>query len=247
MKDICKYAGRICRHSLFRGMEEDEVLYLVKLLGGSIYEFESGAQLDELMQTRFSNSIGCFLSGWARIYSCDPWGKQAILDFVMPNYLLGCYNVFAQVRLPELQTVITRPSSVLFLDGDLLRSPPPQAGAELINRLQQNIAAILSERSWRLLKKAVILSAGSLREKILSYLGYEAVYFGSLSFDIPFDRQGFADYLYVDRSALSRELGRMRRDGLIDFSRSHFQLKLPEDMLESFPGLNGGGEAPANG
>lgn len=109
---------------------------------------------------------------------------------------------------------------LLFTNGVLLNP--------LLSKLNKNIMRILAERSWRLLKKADIISCHSLREKILAFLDMQRDACHSDSFEIPLDRQGLADYLYVNRSALSRELGKLREEGLIDFHKSKFTLLFPK-------------------
>ena len=74
------------------------------------------------------------------------------------------------------------------------------------------------------LEKVEHLSRRTTREKVLSYLTAQSVKRGGAEFDIPFSRQELADYLAVDRAALSAELARMKRDGLIDFRKSHFRI-----------------------
>lgn len=83
---------------------------------------------------------------------------------------------------------------------------------------------ILAGKNLMLARKIDHLSRRTTREKLLAYLSWQAQVHGSSTFDIPFNRQQLADYLSVDRSALSQELSRMKRAGLVDFTRSHFTL-----------------------
>lgn len=227
MDRFAKHLGLIAGHSLFRDLNREELPRILLHLNGTIHAFGRGDRLDELMCAHPDQTLGCVLSGWAQVYKYDLWGNQSILDFLMPNYLLGCYNVFTDANLTDFRTIATEPGLVLLLDGGVLLHPPADSDFPLLAKLEKNLIALLSERSWRMLKKVDILSASSLREKILLYLSYEATYFGSMTFDIPFNRQEFADYLYIDRSSLSRELGRLKAEGVIDFERNHFTLFLP--------------------
>lgn len=126
----------------------------------------------------------------------------------------GRYSTFTDANLTAFRTVATEPGQVLLLNASMLTDPSRCTDFPLLAKLEKNLITLLSERSWRMLKKLDILSGSSLREKILMYLSYEAMYFGSMTFEIPFNRQGFADYLYADRSSLSRELGKLKAGGV---------------------------------
>lgn len=82
----------------------------------------------------------------------------------------------------------------------------------------------MSKKNAQLTRKIEHLSRTTTREKLLSYLSFQAQQLGKSSFEIPFNRQELADYLSVDRSAMSTELGKMRDEGLLDFKRNHFKL-----------------------
>ena len=84
--------------------------------------------------------------------------------------------------------------------------------------------SILASRNRVLVEKAGILSRRTTREKVLSYLSTEAARHGSSSFRIPLDRQALADYLAVDRSALSLVLSKLKSEGIIDYDRNAFCL-----------------------
>ena len=95
--------------------------------------------------------------------------------------------------------------------------------------LSQNLIRVLAEKNMQLNEKAGFLSQRTTREKLLAYLSAQARRSGSASFRIPFDRQQLADYLSVNRSAMSAELSNMQRDGLLRTDRSCFTLCQPED------------------
>ena len=92
------------------------------------------------------------------------------------------------------------------------------------SRLIQNLLSIMAQKNLMLTRKITHMSRRTTREKLLSYLSEQSAKAGSEVFDIPFNRQQLADYLSVDRSAMSAELGRMRNEGLLRFNRNHFEL-----------------------
>lgn len=224
MEELPEQLDLIAGHRLFRDMSRKEIMGILKNLDGKAVSFQKGDCLEDLMRSFHTQALGCVLSGWAQVCKDDVWGNRSILDFMMPNYLLGCYSTFTDANLKDFRTVATEPGQVLLLNASMLTDPSKCTDFPLLAKLEKNLITLLSERSWRMLKKLDILSGSSLREKVLMYLSYEAVYFGGMTFEIPFNRQGFADYLYADRSSLSRELSKLKAEGLIDFEHSRFTL-----------------------
>ena len=94
------------------------------------------------------------------------------------------------------------------------------------NRIIRNILGELAEKNLRFSEKLEHMGQRTTRTKVMSYLSAEAQRLGTYEFDIPFSRQQLADYLGIERSGLSSELSKMCRDGLIDFHKSHFVVKL---------------------
>jgi CRP-like cAMP-binding protein len=97
-------------------------------------------------------------------------------------------------------------------------------GSLAIKKLLSNFVSIMADNNIRLVEKTEILCKKSLRSKILAYLEYETRYLEEKKITIPFNRTDLANYLDADRSALTRELSRMREDGLIDFEKNTFVL-----------------------
>ena len=234
-REHADHLSLIAEHNLFRGMSREEIESVLAHLDGKVLSFQAGDHLEDHLEARPGRVLGCILSGWGQVYKVDPWGNQSIMDFMSPDYLLGFHSVFTDARPTKFRAVATQPGYVLMLDAAELLDPKIHTDFPLLAKLEKNLVTVLAEQNWRALKKLDILSAGSLREKILLYLSYEAMYFGSSTFEIPFDRQGLADYLYADRSALSRELGRLKGEGLIDFAKNRFVLHLPEGNGHAMP------------
>ena len=93
------------------------------------------------------------------------------------------------------------------------------------SRLIRNLLSTISDKNRILTQKMLHMQQRTTREKLLSYLSEQSLKHGSPSFDIPFNRQQLADFLSVDRSAMSSELGKMKNEGLLDFDKNHFVLK----------------------
>ena len=120
------------------------------------------------------------------------------------------------------------PSTILFINVSKALATK-NANEELVlpnMKLLRNLFAITSAKNRYLAEKLSHMSKRSTREKLLSYLSALSKHLGTAEFDLPYNRQQLADYLSVDRSALSGELSKMRKDGLIEFHKNHFELRL---------------------
>ena len=119
--------------------------------------------------------------------------------------------------------------SCLFLDFSPLMAAQGSAETGAAERrLLVNLIGILAGKNLFLTKKMEHLTRRTTRQKLLSYLSDVQRRAGSAAFDIPFDRQELADFLAVDRSAMSAELSKLRREGILEYRKNHFVLKQPQ-------------------
>lgn len=163
--------------------------------------------------------IGVLLSGRLQLSQDDLDGNRMLLDTLEPSDVFG--EVFAlhpNTTLPiDIQAI--QDTEILWLPVSNLLSSP--SSTQIIHNLLQ----ILAEKNLHLRNRIHILSARSLRQKLLRYFHEIAHSQHSSIIRLPHDRQGLADVLCVDRSALSRELSRMREEGILDYDRSLIHLK----------------------
>ena len=170
----------------------------------------------------YTDEMGIILSGSANIVRHDFWGNRT----VVAN--LGVADSFAETitctQLPSEVVVITcEPTTVLFLNIHQVITTC-QRGCVHHQGLIENMVRLLSQKNLELMKKMNHITKRSTREKLLSYLSEEAKKRSSRTFTIPFDRQQLADYLCVERSAMSSELSKMRSEGLLEYQKSTFTL-----------------------
>ena len=175
-----------------------------------------------------TDRIGIVLEGSVTIESRDVWGNRTILGSIGPK------NAFAEsYALLENEPLLVdvranEDCRVLFLRvgalGRLAKERQPWAIA-----LENNLLMDSARKNLMLSRKSFFTAPKGIRARVMAYLNAQAVQAGSTSFSIPFDRQQLADYLNVDRSALSKELGRMRREGLIVCRKNLFTLLTPEE------------------
>src|SRR5699024_8999030 len=159
---------------------------------------------------------GLLLSGEVHIVQDDLWGKESILSRVGPGELFSEAYAAVPGTVSLVNAIAARESRVLLLN--ITRAMQPCAQACPFHRhLVRNFLACMAEKNLRLAQKITHTLPKTIRGRVLSYLSAEAIRQGGRSFTIPFSRQQLADYLCVERSALSAELSKMRQDGLIDF------------------------------
>lgn len=219
-------------YPLFADFPDDELQLLLPVLKCRLFQFQKEECLNTQISRLCPNTFAYILSGGALLKKYDGRGNQAILDFARPGYLLGYYSVLTGMSFDGLHIVATAPGRMLCFRTEPLLTLESLVQQPLLAKLEKNMMNLLAQHSWQLMKKSEILSCHSLREKILSFLSAQREYFHSDTFEIPMDRQTLADYLYVNRSALSRELGKLRDEGLIDYHRSKFLLLFPRTSLQ---------------
>lgn len=199
---------------LFRGLNEPELKSALDELGATTRRFTAGSVL--LSVGERPDWLGVLLSGRAEIGQEDFWGNRNLMAVLEPGELFA--ESFACAGTPAGVSVTAREEcEVLILNVSRLLSSGQRA-------IIANLVAALAGKNLRFHAKLTHMGQRTTREKLRSYLSAEARRQGSAEFDIPFDRQELADYLAVERSALSAELGRMRREGVLETRRSHFHL-----------------------
>ena len=206
---------------LFRGTTPEEAAKMVTCLSAEERFFPKDAFLYRTGDT--VRAMGLVLSGRVRIESDDIWGNRTILDQLEPGQVFA--ETYACVPDEPLMVNVVAGTDVrvLFLDAARALRTCPDACAHHA-KLVRNLLAVSAQKNLTLSRRMFHISAKTIRGRLLSYLSYQARRQGSYAFSIPFDRQQLADYLGVDRSALSAELGKMRREGLLTFERSRFEL-----------------------
>lgn len=161
--------------------------------------------------------------GRLHIQKEDYWGNLSILNEIRPGEMFGESYAALDSGALMYDVAATEESVVLLFDMERILSVCPSA-CSFHTRLVKNLFYMISEKNRSLVQKLGHMSQRSTREKLLSYLSDEARRQNSSSFVISFNRQQLADFLSVDRSAMSNELGKMRKEGILDFHKNEFTL-----------------------
>lgn len=168
------------------------------------------------------DKIGIIILGEINIIKEDFWGNRNILNKFKSGEIFG--EVFALSKSSSnIMVEASQDCKILFLDLKNFSINSEKTSEEIIKFLT-NIFKISLKKNILFTEKLEHISKKSIREKIISYLSTEAQKNKTNSFLIKFDRQELADYLFVERSALSRELSSMKKEGLIDYKKNHFTL-----------------------
>ena len=207
---------------LFAGSAPDEIEAMLGCLGARERSFRKGARIHRMGDV--IETVGLVLEGSVRIESVDVWGNVSVLGVAGAGDLFG--EAYAAVPDEPLMVdvVAAENSTVMFLNMGKVLATCPHACPHH-RRASANMTAIIARRSLGATRRILHVAPKTMRGKVLAYLSDMAERAGCREFDIPFNRQQLADYLGVDRSALSAELSRMQKAGLIETRRSHFILK----------------------
>ena len=209
---------------LFRGLPPDAAgqLSAAGFLRRKIFSrheviFRAGSRVQE---------IGVVVKGSVHIENLDLWGTKSILSSVGAGQAFAETYAFCGDAL-MVDAVAAEDCEVLFLHtGALSDSRVP---AEVRSVLLRNLLAVSMRKNLSLSQRIFCTTPKTVRGRLLTYFSAQAAKAGGPEFDVPFNRQQMADYLNLDRSALSKELCRMRDEGLLEFEKNHFILKqLPE-------------------
>ena len=209
------------RSLLFDGCSEDEIRMMLGCFESEVRTFEKGEVIHPAGTP--VTQIGLILEGSARVEHADRWGNVTVLSIVETGKTINESYAYAPGRPPLLDVVANEDCSLVFMNANRVMHRCPKR-CECHLRTATNLTELLALRNLALARSSYILAHRSTRKKVMAFLSLQASESASNEFDIPYNREQLASYLGVDRSALSAELGRMKKAGLIDFRKNHFVL-----------------------
>lgn len=207
---------------LFQGMTQTEFAHLANCFSLQERSYDKNDII--FLAGQKINNLGIVLSGSVHIIQENFWGDRAILTDVTAGELFGEAFVAAELEHIPLSVVAAKASTILLVDYQrILHTCANTCHHHTL--IIHNMMRILAVKNIQLTRKMSHLTQGTTAKKVLAYLSARAQEAESNAFTIPFNRQELADYLSVDRSALSRELSKMQHEGLLDYHRNRFELK----------------------
>lgn len=216
-----RYIPILKNTQLFSGASDEDIEAMLGCLQARLCTYKKGEYV--LREGERIERLMMLAEGELHIQRDDYWGNRSIISMVGVGEMFG--EAYAAPESgPLLNDVLAvEDSAVIFLDiGKLLTVCPN--GCKFHAMAVKNLFFAISEKNRKLVRKLGYMSRRTTREKLIAYLSEEAKRQNSGAFSIPFNRQQLADFLSVDRSAMSNELCRLRDEGLIEFEKNRFRL-----------------------
>ena len=206
---------------LFDGIGTGNMDAMLGCTGYHIGTYQKGQVI--ILEEEQIRHVGIVLSGAVDMVKEDVWGNKVLLVRMEKNELFGETFACGDDNRSAVTFVAPEDTTVLFLPFHKMMHTCTNACA-FHQKLVENMVRIIANKNRDLMRKVEIISKKSLREKILTYLSIQSQAQNSRYFEIPLSRQALAAYLSADRTALARELGNMKADGLIDYDKNMFRI-----------------------
>ena len=206
---------------LFDGIQPSELKAMLQCIGYRIRSFSKG----EIIAFEGENlkHIGIVLSGSVDMVKEDLWGNKTMLVRMRQDELFGETFACGEDSLSVVTFMVSEDAKILFMPFVRVMHSCTMA-CEFHHRLIENMVRVIANKNRDLMRKVEVVSKRTIREKLLAYLSIQSQLQESRYFEIPFGRVELAEYLCVDRSAMTRELVKMKDDGLIDYDKNCFRI-----------------------
>ena len=216
-----KYIEILKRTQLFSGVSDTEISAMLNCLQAKLLTFQKGDYV--FREGERIDNITVLVKGKLLVQHDDFWGNRNIVNVIRVGEMFGEAYVAPESGSLLNDVIAEEDSAVIFFDVRRILTVCSTA-CRFHSMVIQNLFFAISEKNRKLVQKIGYMSKRSTRAKLLSYLSEEAKRQNSSHFTIPFTRQQLADFLCVDRSAMSNELCKMRDEGLLQFAKNQFIL-----------------------
>ena len=216
-----KYISILKITQLFSGVGDDEISAMLGCLQAKLCSYKKGEYV--FRQGEHIDNITVLTEGKLLIQKDDFWGNRSIVNVIRVGEMFGEAYIAPESGAILNDVVADEDSVVTFFDVRKIITVCPSA-CRFHSMVVQNLFFAISEKNRKLLQKLGHISKRSTRAKLISYLSEESKRQNTNTFTIPFNRQQLADFLSVDRSAMSNELCKMRDEGLLIFNKNMFTL-----------------------
>ena len=216
-----KYIPTLKRTQLFSGVGEEEIGAMLNCLQARFCTYKKGEYV--LRQGEHLDNILVLVEGKLHIQCDDYWGNHSIINMVSAGEMFGEAYATPESSALMNDVLAVEDSAVIFFDVKRIITVCSSA-CRFHSMVVQNLFFAISEKNRKLVQKLTFMTKRTTREKLIAYLSEEAKRNNKSEFTIPFNRQQLADFLSVDRSAMSNELCKMRDEGLIVFEKNRFTM-----------------------
>ena len=207
--------------SLFKGIEEENLTEIIRCLGVRQMTYPMGSLV--LAEGDRASSLGVVLDGFLQVLRVDYYGNRSIMAKLRPGDIFAETIACAGIAHMPVSVTAETEARVMLIEAERLMRPCGQ-GCPFHHQLMANLIQVLAAKNLVCQQKIEVTSKRSTRDKLMAYLLLQAKTAGSSTFAIPYNRQELADYLEVDRSGLSAEISKLRREGVLASHRSEFTL-----------------------
>lgn len=226
---MTKYTSLLKLCPLFGGIGEKELSGMLECLGARIMSAKRNTII--FSEGDEASQVGLVLSGNVQVVRDDYYGNRSIVATIGEGHLFAESFACAEVQKLPVAIIATSDCEIMLLDCKRILTTCSGA-CEFHTKLINNLLKIVANKNILLNQKIEVTSQRTTREKLMTFLMAQAKKNGSDTFTIPFDRQELADYLEVERSAMSAELGKLCKAGLIETKKNWFHIKRNGGMTD---------------
>ena len=216
-----KYISVLKNCGLFKDIEEENLIAMLSCLGAKVIHVRKNeAIFQEGISAKF---LGIILSGAVQMVQDDFYGNRTIVTQIEENRIFGESFACAGVTSLPVSFIASKDCEIMIIDCGRITNTCCNACA-FHKQVIFNLLQLVAKKNLDFHQKIEITSKRTTREKLMAYLLSVAKQTGSNSFSIPYDRQGLADYLGVERSAMSAEISKLRKEGIIECQKNQFTI-----------------------
>lgn len=219
MDEILRMKDKI---NLFDGIDSDNLASMLKCFGYIKKHIKKNTYL--FMEEDEIHNIGIILSGTVYMIKEDALGNKILITPMVEGEIFGESYICSSQLTSTVSFQAATNCHILFLPFQMIIKTCSHS-CSYHHKLIENMMRLVAEKNLKLIQKVEITSNKTIREKILSYLANQ-VKNHKMQIIVPFNRTEFADYLSVNRSSLSRELSKMKSEGIIDYDKNVYYLKI---------------------
>ena len=215
------YIPALKKCGLFEEIEEENLTAMLDCLGAKVFSVKKDMTI--FCEGTPAKYIGLILSGAVQMVQDDFYGNRSIVTSIGENGLFGESFACAGITSLPVSFIASKDCEIMLIDCKRITYTCCNA-CSFHKQVIFNLLHLVARKNLDFHQKIEITSKRSTKEKLMTYLLSVAKQTGSSSFTIPYDRQALADYLGVERSAMSSEIGKLRKEGIIECQKSHFTI-----------------------
>lgn len=205
--------------ALFSGLSSEEAAEVLKETGATRKSFFKGETV--LSAGEAAGKFGLVTKGSVLVEYSDVWGNNSVLGKTGEGDVFAEAYAFSQSKTVPVRVIAAEDSEAIFFDAKKILSLGND-GRDFA--VVKNLLSICADKAYKLSRRIIHTSSKTIRGRLLSFFSERIRTEGSFVFEIPFDRRRLAEYLGVDRSALSAELSEMQKEGLIKYKKNRFEI-----------------------